>query len=116
MRLTMKATDATDEVTLSKPLGLLFMCVSVGLLERTGTNSLPHKLGIVTLGLSIMLLPRKRHMLIPCMLVLTSSILGAVFGYMGPLRVPILTLLGLAVAIFAYSWWKDRQAKALAKR
>lgn len=112
----MKAADTTDEVTLLKPLGILLLLISMVLLDFTRTGSLPHRLGIVALSLSVILLPRKRYMLVPCLLLLTMSILGVMFGYIGPLRIPIITMAAFAVAMAAYGWWRDRQAKAIAKR
>ena len=97
-------------------LGAVCVAVSMMMFMLTPEKSLMHRIGVVVLGIGAVCRSLRGYMLIPCVLLLTASILGAVFGYMGSLRVPILTLSAFAVAIFVYGWWKERQAKIVAKR
>ena len=97
-------------------LSAICLAISMTLFMLTPGNSLLHDLGIVTLGIGAVCRSLKSYALLPCLLLLAGSLVGAATGYRLSARPLMLSLSGGAALWLAYGWWKERQAKALAKR
>ena len=109
--------EARDEMTgYWKTLAMLLLACSLWLVTFSPKNSLFDRLGVAVGAMSCVLLSWKNYLLVPTLLMLIGALLGAIYGYLGTFHVPILILAALAVITASYGWWKDRQAKLIAKR
>ena len=97
-------------------LGVVCFAIGMMILVLTPEKSFMHSMGIDVLGFGAVCRSLRSYTLIPCVLLLIASILSAVFGYPGSLRITILSLSAIGGAMLVHGWWKEKQAKTVAER
>lgn len=94
-------------------LGVLLTTSGLVLTGFYSTHSFAHECGIVAFAVGVVLKLYRTHYLLASLVICVGMILGLLFGFR---RIPCAMVLSLIVLSLIYGWWRERQAKTVAKR